>query len=536
MDNLVQILYDNGNLVCILKLDEDISRHELNITIDDIKKSDFFVACWLLSKLTPLFKLMPFEFNFACPKELFDDISGSLNYCNNILHNTNELIKSKESYLDVAKDNHNILYINVSEDLRYKSFYEILKDNDKIKTHYLNMDLGFNRKTREWEERPEPISISDLFQFIIDNKIKKIVSINEYFLNYYTMTYHINLATVLNKMGVEFITIDNDPADLSPEGHYRRVIGCSDSGKRFSNLKCLNKDFDNLLGLEGVTYNAIPQDYRKSDIKRLESDYDIVVLTNSRYHNVENLMSSINNLLKILPADTIFDDIVNWYMAMRAIILSGTNFSEVNQMHMNSSLHGFFYTLVNWFKYKIIENIETDRKFHVYGDVGFKKICPELYRGSLDNKGINELFEGNNLYLLMNFSYTYLDASGPLYDMIRRGVPWLNVVTPIKSNSLKGLELLEYNNDVEGLNNKINNAHELYNNPHLLKALDDYRLILKSSVDEMKSYIIGTKNSNDLLFQKELDEHQIIMDQTVEKYIQNNEDLLRSSFKILFVI
>jgi len=511
MENLIQIAYDNNNLICIVKTDEEAVQHETNIALGDIEKNWFFVACWLLSKCTGFFDLMPLEFGFACSEDIYPYMEKPINYCNSVLMQTNESIKTLEHNHNIAEDNENVLYVNVSEDLRYKSFYDVLKDNKKVDVHYLNMDLGFNRKTRQWEkERPEPISIPDLQKFIIENDIKKIVSVNEYFLNYYMMTYNIHLATLLSYMGVEFIVIDNDPYDLNAEGFYRKVIQHNNKRNHFCNLKCLNYDLDEFYELKNITYNAIPQDYRKKKVKKFKKDYNVIVLTNSRLSNVEKYQGTKNKMLSVLPPETIFEDLINWYMAMRAIILSDERFSETNRFHMNSSLHGFFYTFANWLKYKIIENVETDKPFHVYGDEGFKTICPDLYRGSLNNDEINELFKGNNLYLLMNFSYTYLDASGPVYDMMRRGVPWLNITTPIKSRYLKDLSLLEYTNDIDELNYKINNAEELYSDSKLTTALDNYRLTLKSSVDEM-----GTAVSN---------------------YLDNNQDILKESFKILFGI
>jgi len=537
MDNLVQVAYENNNLICIVKTETEAIRHETNIQLEDIKKDWFFTACWILSKCTKFFDLMPFEFEFSCAEEVYPYVENALNYCSNVLVKTNDAIKASEPNHNIAGDNEHVLYVNVSEDLRYKSFYNVLKDNKKVDVHYLNMDLGFNRKTRQWEkERPEPISIPDLQKFIIDNNIKKIVSVNEYFLNYYMMAYNIHLATLLSYMGVEFIVIDNDPYDLNAEGFYRKVIQHNDKRNHFCNLKCLNYDLDEFYELKNITYNAIPQDYRKKKIKKFKKDYNVIVLTNSRLSNVEQFQGTINNMLGIMPPETIFEDLVNWYMAMRAVILSDERFSETNRFHMNSSLHGFFYTFANWLKYKIIENVKTDKPFHVYGDEGFKKICPDLYRGSLDNNEINELFKGDNLYLLMNFSYTYLDASGPVYDMARRGAPWINVTTPIKSEYLKDLSLLEYNNDMDELNYKINNAEEVYSDGKLITALDNYRLTLKSSVDEMKSIIVDSKPKKETLFQKEMKIHEDLISVSVSNYLDNNQDILKKSFKILFGI
>jgi len=181
----------------------------------------------------------------------------------------------------------------------------------------------------------------------------------------------------------------------------------------------------------------------------------------------------------------------------------------------------------NYLKYIVIGKIKTDREFKVYGDEGWKNVCPEVYHGSLNNKQIEKLnSESNHLYLLINPSYSYLDASGPLYDMAMRGLPFVNFAPVFKTDTFAGMRHIEY--DLKTVNDLVNDYHSHFNN-ECLWALQEYRNILESSADDIG--LILTDHTPNGTFAKHLAEHEQIINQEVSDYLSENKGFLKLCYK-----
>ena len=414
-----------------------INWHDLKLSVD--VDNDVLVN-WLLMKVDPIWALMPIDDELKINCQDIEDIKQAVFSLANILEATNEAIgKHIKSFS--RKDN--ILFWNVSEDMRYKSLYNRLNKNNDIQ--YINMDLGFDRVTRKWNHTDVSMSVDSLIKYLIDDEIGKIITVNSYVLDKYISSTAVNLMALCKHLGIEWITIDNDPADLNISGYYRRYAYNDTNNSRFSNLSCLVECFDKEYESNNIHYMAIPQDYGSEERSVLSNDYDIIVLSNSRYKNVQSMLSGIEAVCKSLPQETLYQDINTWYLAMRKLILEIMPLNEFKRFKQNSLLHHFYFACVQWLKFKIIGDVETDRKVKVYGDVGWHEVCKEYYCGSLDNNQVNSLYkESNHLYLLLNCSFSYLDASGPVYDVIRRNVPWINVPPMVKTDIFEPLDAVEY--------------------------------------------------------------------------------------------
>ena len=87
-------------------------------------------------------------------------------------------------------------------------------------------------------------------------------------------------------------------------------------------MSCLNEYWDKKYGLN-IQYMPMPQDYKISGkIKIPADDYDIVVLSNSRWAAVRDHKKHIDALLHYLPNETLFTDIQLWYMALNRLIVN----------------------------------------------------------------------------------------------------------------------------------------------------------------------------------------------------------------------
>jgi hypothetical protein len=217
-------------------------------------------------------------------------------------------------------------------------------------------------------------------------------------------------------------------------------------------------------------------------------------------------------------------------MAIRRMILR-MDLKEYERLFAGSMAHQFFWMGAQDLKYQAIKALKTDRQIDVYGDVGWQNVCPEYYRGSLDNRQINELFEKDDFMLLLaNCSFTYQDASGPVYDVMRRGVHWANLPVVAKTDWLEGLSNIEYDTP-ERLNELVNDIKPAFKKAH--NGMIFYRLLLQCSNDDLIGGITGAGSWRRGIWQQELYLHDEELDRALDAYTEQNEILLRTCYRMM---
>jgi hypothetical protein len=158
-------------------------------------------------------------------------------------------------------------------------------------------------------------------------------------------------------------------------------------------------------------------------------------------------------------------------------------------------------------------------------------VCPEYYRGSLDNRQIEGLFQGDDILLLLaNCSYTYLDASGPVYDMIRRGCHWVNLPVVAKTEPLAGLSAIEYDTP-ERLNELVSDIKPAFERAE--ESLWMYRNLLQGSVNELISRITGERP--EAAWAGSLADHDKELERVLDEYTDKNEVKLRAHQRLFKV-
>jgi len=208
-------------------LNGDIQWHDLKLSVD--VPQDVLVN-WLLMHVKPIYDLMPFddsEFKIHCDN--IEDVKQAVFSLADVIEATNEAIRKYKNLIAIEaqtpytsrisfENQNKILFWNVSEDMRYLSLYNRLNKNNDIK--YLNLELGFDRKTREWNHTDVQLSVDEFVSYLAKHQISKIITVNAYVLDKYISSTAVNLMALCKHLGVEWITIDNDPADLNISGYY----------------------------------------------------------------------------------------------------------------------------------------------------------------------------------------------------------------------------------------------------------------------------------------------------------------------------
>lgn len=535
---IIRIDEQHGAFILKLTMEGESQWFEVDITDAKPKVVFDFLFNWIMLKLRPLFDEMPLDrINFVSDGKMREKYKTLILWVISLLEATNSTIRQYRNLGAFAADFDGTLFFNVSEDLRYKSLYNLLSKGRDIK--YRNLALNYDRVNRKWKESGVPMELPELIEYFQAIKIKRVITVNYYVIDKYIEKTGVNLLPLIERFGMEWITIDNDPPDLRPQGYTHKAWLNNNDWVRFANLSVLSRHWDEHYNLSNVKYIAIPQNYEKNGRppRVLPDDYRIVVLSNSRVEGINSMRKAIESIVEhIEKTGDLYRDIQLYYMAMRYMILNIMELSEFKRLWYNSVLHNFYFNTVNYMKHRIVQGLETDREVMVYGDVGWQEICPQYYKGSLNNEEINDLFnEKNNLYLLLNFSLTYLDCSAPVYDMIRRDVPWVNVPPLARTSILKGFRGLEYSNLTE-LNDLVNNGRERWAGEHVRDAIGRYRAMLVDSTDTIGERIFDNNVPEDGVWKNggvwagHLHEHQALLDRKVEKYFEEKEPFLRESF------
>lgn len=409
-------------------------------------------------------------------------------------------------------------------------------DDKSQEINYLNMKSGFNAEKREWGKSDIPIDINELINIIKEKKIRKIVSINVLLLSIYIINTGIFLNAVFSFIGIEHIIIDNDPYDLKPEGYLKMLFSNSESVPRFNCPYIFTKPWLKKYALTNIQRVPIPQYYKlHTDLPELAEDYSLLVLSNSRIRNVRLMYPSIIFLLDHINENFLYRDIQLWFLAMQYMITEVMDMNEFDRLLYNSRLHSFFYTVVQLLKYEVIEAVDTTRNIEIYGDIGWKTVFPEYYRGMLNQKEIEDKLSINRyLYLLLNSSFTYLHASAPVYDAVALNVPFINMAALCRSNALQGLEKIEYLNNRE-LNSLIKDTSYFKDND-FRDSLQKFQKALIESTEFMHNKITDyTCDNTHTFYHKELLEHDRLLDEMMFSYIDEKESFLRDCFDIFFL-
>ncbi len=519
------------NVVLRISSNDHTSWHEIKKDWPT-QRQDFpaYFSTWLQDKMRVLVQQMPFDtFSPICQKSLFEKYGYIIENTLNIFNITNDAVK-KYQHLRRDYGPGRTLFINVGDDIRYKSFYNYLKDSipDIL---YIDIESGFDRVKRAWGDMTLPMSLDDLINMLTEQGISKIVSVNHYFIDRYIGKAGLNLLPILKLLGIKYFPITHDPWELKPLGYLMKHSVMGDPITYFSGMSCLNQYWDKVLGMTPV-YVPLPQDYRQTTIPKLGNDYDIIILSNSRLQNVKCVESQIKMLCDQFPKDKLFTDCQLWYMAVNYLVREVIPLTQDQRLFYCSMLHQFFFSFLQYLKHVIINEIKTDRKITVYGDEGWQEVCPQYYKGSLDNGQIETLYaERNHLYLLMNFSFSSLDASGPVYDVIRRGLPFVNVPPIVKTEELQGFNEIEYGTIGE-LNKLLGDCSGVFNSERLLKSWADIRTTYESGIYRIKDAVINDRINPYNLFQIGIDEHNRLMESAYKSYLYQNEPFIRATLDL----
>ncbi|KZR61435.1 hypothetical protein [Prochlorococcus sp. MIT 1306] len=502
---------------------EKLYLHELLIDEIDCRTEDY-VLQWLRYNTRQVCNDLPINnLNIQVSDIFYSHYKNSVDVFANCMISTNKYARENSQLLGMGKDWQNVLFLGV-DNHRYTSFFDWLKDEING-AKYIIQPSSFDPKTRRYHKPIRGYTMEELLDEMQEIQAGILVTVNNDDLFKFSVENGIDLYLLIPFLGLELIVINNDPGDLELHGHLLRAANHKNFG--ITNMGVLSEYWDKKYK-NRMKYIGIPQDYRNRKMGKLSDDYKVIVLSQSRWGATQAFKVQISDILNTMQNP--LTELSLWYLSIHRILqISDT--SEHIKAQQFRNMHLIFYYAAQALKHDIVNNICTERNVEIYGDEGWENVCPGYFKGHLNKQEMATLFsKKNNLFLLLNFGFTYLDHSGPIYDMVKEGLSWINVPAIVKTPELEGLSTIEYSNYNE-LNTLIENVREPFNQAH--ESLSSLHNIYKQSTLNIISFLKkrgasdnGIEVDNDL-FTKSYEQHGKLLESSINAYLESNEESLR---------
>ena len=493
--------------------------------------SNEYILAWLLANSKPLFGGLPFvkpsvEISNSVYSQYPDPISRFVNQINNTNILLREIYHLRNTSASHSQSSVASLVFTV-ENLRYKSLFSFLSASSNHELIFVDEPSNYDGINRKFLDKPPLHSIRDIITLIVDSGARNVVSVNLAPLLKYMFTENINVFAVLSFLGVTLFRIQNDPSELCSEGYLIRQL--SDYGSReFILHSMLSESYDS--GPEVCAcpapimqnyseYNSVPYTF-------VGPSPEVVVISNSRFTDV---MNNVDSFLPILESmDNPFVELPLWYLSVSRLLDQDTVFTRPQIDQKRSSAHWIFYHAAQYLKFDIVQRICSDCDLSVYGDNGWNNVCPDNYKGFLEVDRLSDFYcSSSKILLMLNFGYTYLDHSGPVYDVIRDGTNWLNVPALVVTSELEGLRSLEYSN-CDQLAEKLNSfsSYALESHSSRARLASIYHSATENFEQSLRDPI---SRSAPCLFLDSYNEHKNLLSKLLNNYLASNSSRLLSS-------
>ncbi|HCY88124.1 MAG TPA: hypothetical protein DHV36_23510, partial [Desulfobacteraceae bacterium] len=297
-----------------VKIGNQIQYHEEKLR-KDVAEFSNYLLWWILSKLKPVFWAMPIRsIRLKNSQEVIDTCGAVIQRCVNILGSTNNALEKHKSLKGVCNTFDGILIFNVEEHNPYRQLHKsVALEADRV--FYQNMKTGFNRMIRQWEHAPVPFAVGDLADYLIENKIKKVVVINNYLLEKYLFQENVYLLSLMRYMGVEIVNIEQDHAELRWHGYLLKDVFFDRNNMRFAH-GLYQEYWDEFYGnKKDTTYtSALIFDLEETPDIKLDADYKLVMISNSRIREAKAILTIYLYLMDRLNPERVFTDFSLWYL------------------------------------------------------------------------------------------------------------------------------------------------------------------------------------------------------------------------------
>lgn len=529
----------NDRLLLKIDVNGSVYLHEKKLRLEKNVDLKNILMYWLMNAIKPVMYNMPLSSSqIECSKEVGDKFKDLFVHCQQVLTQTNGLISNYIDRKGAAKNNDRVLLFNCDDSHFYTNFYPYLQEANKEKVEYLNMESGFNSLLRRWEEPKLPYELEDFIEYLLEQKIKRILAPNFYWLEYYFNRKLLYLLPLFKYLGFEFVVVDNDNGDLTPNGYLQKFFYNCDDFKRLSFSNSLRFWF-NKYKLDNVQFfPSAAQNMTPDAPYTINDDYKMLVLSNSRLNQVINKIIPVLFIMEHFDKNDLYVQYHLWFYSLRYMILKVMDLDEFERMHYNSNLFTFFHTGLQFLKYVIIDSINDKYDIDIYGDAGWGEVFPEKYQNKMLNYNeIGDVIKTNQYILLpFNTTHSWVTCPGPLLSAVCYNIPFLSMAALVHSREFEGFKMVEYHNGAE-MNDRIANIKEIFNNKQLLDSIKMYKTMVVNNLKSVSDQVVNNMGQNELVIDeyiRQRNHNHDLVNERLRQYINKNEFFLRDTFQILF--
>ena len=133
----------------------------------------------------------------------------------------------------------------------------------------------------------------------------------------------------------------------------------------------------------------------------LDTTYSLVVASNSRFDDASPQEKMVRPLLDWM--ENPFVDLPLWSLSI-SHLLDVDNIMTSHRRLLSESFSLAILSCSSFYEYDIIANVDSKYDLKVYGDIGWRNVCPDNYCGYLDLDELSDMYQSpNHLFLLLNF-------------------------------------------------------------------------------------------------------------------------------------
>lgn len=449
----------------------------------------------------------------------------------NAYQRTNQLLTQLKDKKGFASKFNRTLFYAADESPDIESLYREAEAKYPGFNIFKSFSTGWNKTDRRWEPS-DSLSIESLVELISTERIRRIVTLNMYYLKHGIRDGVYTLA-VLRYLGVDYIMIDLDVYDLT--WNFAKSVFNDESSTRFSMFPAMAREWDEAYAIKNSRYIPCALQTSKPSLSQaLEADFDIVVASHARLPNLLSQLGFVLTVLESCTDENLYDDFQLWYYSFRHWILNESKLSLIEKEYTNSVLYTLYLNGITFLKYETIESLNTAHKVRIFGDNAWGEVFREQYEGRyLENYA--EVFSSRRaLNLLLNVNFSYLEVNPVFQKALQLGAPFLGFPPLCRIEELEGLQSLEYRNtrELSECVNSINARFAQFKS----SGVEAYMDSIIGGVRE--SLVQASRGSQQLQgidrFESECRRHQTLALNRIQLYLARFQRELEKQFDLFF--
>ncbi len=526
----VSAVYEN-RIVHIRQLNLGFLAHNIN-------GANSFLTYWVFNSVRPLRELLDnAKIQLDVDDHVDEIVKAAAFNCLQMMQDTGMKIEKllsmpiTDEYRDKA--NAGILMLNVDDNWAGEALYRSLKASHEA-VFYKPCFSGWDKSERVWKEGSWFDSLEDLFLFILTNRISKIVTLNNYFLQYYYQKHNVCLIDMFEKLGVEIVTYDLDPFDMTLAGIQVKKFFSGNLVYR-QTLHVQDKEMDLSQGIQSVVYTIFPygEEAAFKPFRPLKGKPSIKVLSNMRLGSILGNLPQLFWLFERLDPENLCIDYHYWFFSLRTILMQSGGLDEFSAAYLNAQIQQLAYTFSQFLKILVIDELIDSYDVKIYGNDEWSNVFPSEFqntyaRGELKSQILNE---PNAMVLALGWSDSWV-TNGTLSQYWREGIPFVSLPPASETPEFSALSALSFRSPTD-LKIKLEKGID-WCDPELAKASKLYYDLCKEGASERTQLILNAsaetyRDRYQGVYGAQMKAHEKVLNNNIQAFVDRNETVIVDS-------